>query len=85
MAVSFEENGKAVYVGPKVCHVCDVLSISCCVHLSGQVAHRFMDFANWLLAWDRYAIAADMLKQVGFRDAMQYKAVCTEVRCVTVC
>ena len=50
------------------------------MHVAFQVTYRFMDFANWLLAWDRYALAADMLKQVGFREAMQYKAICTDVR-----
>ena len=44
-----------------------------------QVTKRFLDFANWMLAWDRYALGAAMVKQMDFRTAMQHKAVCTEV------
>ena len=82
MSVSFDENGKAVYVGPKVrwsFHSCFKLIASILGSVLPQVTKRFLDFANWMLAWDRYALGAAMVKQMDFRTAMQHKAVCTEV------
>ena len=43
-----------------------------------QVAKRFLDFANWLLSWSRYALAAAMVGQMSYRTAMQHLSVCTE-------
>ena len=40
---------------------------------------KYVDFAWWLLAWDRYALAAVATKQMDFKQAMQHKAVVAEV------
>ena len=50
-----------------------------CARPLGQVTKRFLDFANWLLAWDRYALGAATVGQMDFRTAQQHKAVCSEV------
>ena len=34
---------------------------------------RALDLATWQMAWDRYALAAVMVKMVDFHDAMRYK------------
>ena len=51
----------------------------CIAHPVHEVAKRFLDFANWMVAWDRYALGAAMLGQMEFRQAMQYKAIIVEV------
>ena len=38
-----------------------------------------LDFASWVLAWDRYAICAAVLGQMSFKAAMQHKACVAEV------
>ena len=47
--------------------------------MSMQVTARYMDFANWLLAWARYSLAAVMTKQLTFNASQQYLSVITEV------
>jgi hypothetical protein len=44
-----------------------------------QFNRRFLDLAVWLMAWDRYAIGATLLKQMSFVDAQHHKAVVVEV------
>ena len=47
---------------------------------SGRVGgKKFVDFAWWLLAWDRYALAAAATQQMEFWHAMQHKAVVAEI------
>ena len=77
--MSFDERGKTVYVGPKVHLSLDSRSAVCVMHLMLQVTARYMDFANWLLAWSRYSLAAAMTKQLTFNAAQQYLSVITDV------
>ena len=44
-----------------------------------QFNKRFLDLSVWLMAWDRYAIGATLLKQLAFEDAQHHKAVVVEV------
>jgi len=36
--------------------------------------------AAWMVAWDRYAMAADILQQLNFRDSRVHRMHITEVR-----
>ena len=36
---------------------------------------RALDLSMWLMSWDRYALAAAMVKMIDFSDAMRYKLV----------
>ena len=36
--------------------------------------------ASWMVAWDRYAMAADILQQLNFRDSRVHRMHITEVR-----
>ena len=38
---------------------------------------RALDLSMWLMSWDRYALAAAMVKMIDFNDAMRYKLVCS--------
>ncbi len=40
---------------------------------------RRLEFSSWQLAWERYSLAAAILKQLTFITAMKHKAVVTEV------
>ena len=40
---------------------------------------KFMNFANWLLAWWRYSVAAHVTEQLAFADAVAHEAVVAEV------
>jgi hypothetical protein len=40
---------------------------------------KYVDFAWWLLAWDRYALAAAATQQMDFNQAMQHKRVIAEI------
>ena len=42
---------------------------------------RHLDFGWWLLAWDRYALAAAATQQMEFATAMKHKVVMTGVCC----
>ena len=39
-----------------------------------------LDFASWLVAFDTYAMLAAGVGQIGFLEAMRYKAVIIEAR-----
>jgi len=41
---------------------------------------KALDLATWLMAWERFALAAAMVKMIDFSDAMRYKLVCCCVR-----
>ena len=44
---------------------------------------KALDLATWLMAWERFALAAAMVKMIDFSDAMRYKLVrrCACVYC----
>ena len=46
--------------------------------MKGKAARR-LDLATWQMAWDRFALAAAMVKMIPFRAAMQYKQVVLEI------
>ena len=41
---------------------------------------RKLSLAMWMAAWDRYALAAAMVKMLDFAIAMRYKQVCACAR-----
>ena len=43
-----------------------------------EVARR-LDLSAWLLAWDGYAMACEVTKQLPFKAAMQHKALVVQV------
>ena len=43
---------------------------------------KALDLATWLMAWERFALAAAMVKMIDFSDAMRYKLVCC---CLRLC
>ena len=43
-------------------------------------AQRKLSLAMWQAAWDRYALAASMVKTLEFDVAMRYKQVCACAR-----
>ena len=43
-------------------------------------AQRKLSLAMWQAAWDRYALAASMVKTLEFGVAMRYKQVCACAR-----
>ena len=44
-----------------------------------QAKELRLEFAMWLVAWDRYALAAGMTNQMTYAQAMSHKCVVTEV------
>ena len=40
-----------------------------------------LDTAPWMMAWDCYALAAEVLKQMTFNSAMAHKAAVMEISC----
>ena len=52
---------------------------------SWQDYGKRLDWASWLLAFEKYALLAAALKQIKFAEAMQYKAVVVKVRRVLKC
>jgi len=58
--------------------------------------NRKLEFHDWLVAWDTYALLAAALEQLSFKAAMQYKQVvaqagaslhnvCAHVQCTLLC
>ena len=43
-----------------------------------------LELSLWFAAWDRYSLGAAMVEQMKFANAMQHKAVITEVACLAI-
>ena len=68
------QEGKVVKVGAsRVCFVHFVL----CVAIKEE--GRRLDMSSWLVAWDRYALAATVNEQLTFSEATAHKGVVSEV------
>ncbi len=52
--------------------------IGCCRVICVEDAARRLEMAAWQLAWDRYALAAAVVGQLTFTQAMQHKSVVME-------
>ena len=45
----------------------------------GVSATRRLELSAWLLAWDGYAMACEVVEQLSFRRAMEHKALVMQV------
>ena len=85
VAVSLDEQtGEFADVKPKV-RLFEVARVAGCRSTSWQDYGKRLDWASWLLAFEKYALLAAALKQIKFAEAMQYKAVVVKVRRVLKC
>ena len=78
IAVWLDDDGAPVQSSRKGTRRCAALLRSC-VSLGVLACLPRLDFCWWLLAWDRYALAAAITKQMTYQQAMEHKQLIVSI------
>ena len=61
---------------------CCCLFLACGTRFVPQEESRYLEFALWLVAWDRYALAAQVVEhQLDYRVSLLHREVVVNVAC----